>query len=539
MHHVEGVHAQGLFCIQWYLENGFDRMFPSARLTVKDPFSKRIGGMAMKHVDNLIRSMAFCLLAYFLLSAPAWSQPTSTNRNTASTASAQEFRNVLMGFSGNRVETGTVAATISGGGRLGFPNRVYGEMGTVGGGAGNEAFSTATVGGGAGNLASGIRSTIAGGENNAATRDSASIGGGYGNLATASHATVAGGISNAATEVDATIGGGSGNAASERHSTVGGGSVNKASGFAAAIVGGVYNVASATYSTAGGGIANVSSGMESTVSGGAGNHASGESAFIGGGMNNHVTGPYSTIGGGRANVAGNDASRQCVYATVGGGMENKASGSYSVVPGGSQNHAAGDHGFAAGSQARIEPGHDGVFLYSDHKGVEFPSAGPNEFAARATGGVRFVTGIDASGHSLAGVRLSPGSGSWETLSDRRMKTSFSSVDGQDILERLKSLPIMSWRYRAEDSGIRHIGPTAQDFNKAFQFGADEHYISSVDADGIAMAAIRSLYEMVKERDKTIEAHENRIHEMETQLALQNKLMAELEARLEGAKAGTR
>jgi len=496
-------------------------------------------GMVMKYGSVSVLSMAYYLSVSFFFSAPAWSQPAPAKNDSAFKPSAEEFRNVLMGFSGNRIEARTVAATISGGGRYGFPNRVSGNMGSLGGGAGNEAGCTATVAGGAGNMASGIRATIGGGENNAATRDSATVGGGYGNLAAASHATVSGGISNEAAEIDATVGGGSGNRAGERHSAVAGGSMNKAGGFASTIAGGISNIASATYSTAGGGIANVSSGMESTVSGGAGNHASSESAFIGGGMNNHVTGPYSTVGGGRANVAGNDASVQCAYATVGGGMGNKVSGSYSVVPGGSQNYAAGDYSFAAGSRARIEPGHDGVFLYSDHKDVEFPSVSPNEFAVRATGGVRFVTGIDASGHPLAGVRLSPGSGSWETLSDRHLKTSFSSVDGQEILERLKSVPIMSWRYRAEDSEVRHIGPAAQDFHKAFQFGADERYISGVDADGIAMAAIQSLYEMVKERDKTIEAHENRIRDMEVNLAAQNRLMAELEARLQSTKAGAK
>ena len=490
----------------------------------------------MKYGAFSVWPIAFYLSSSFLFGPVAWSQPTSARSDTTFKSSSEQFRNVLMGFSGNRIEAHMVAATIGGGGRLGFPNRVHGNMGSVGGGAGNAAGTTATVAGGAGNTASGIRTTIAGGENNAATRDSATIGGGYGNLADASHATIGGGISNAATEVDATVGGGSGNTASERHSTVAGGSVNKASGFAAVIAGGISNIASATYSTAGGGIANVSSGIESTVSGGAGNHASGESAFIGGGMNNHVTGRYSTVGGGRANVAGNDA---CVYATVGGGMGNKVSGSYSVVPGGSQNLAGGDYSFAAGNRARIESSHDGVFLYSDHKDVEFPSVGPNEFAARATGGVRFVTGIDGSGHPLAGARLSPGSGSWETLSDRRLKTSFSSVDGQKILERLKSVPIMSWRYRAEHSEARHIGPTAQDFHKAFQLGADERYISGVDADGIAMAAIQSLYEMVKERDKTIQAHENRIREMEANLMAQKRLMAELEVRLQSTKAGAK
>jgi len=54
-----------------------------------------------------------------------------------------------------------------------------------------------------------------------------------------------------------------------------------------------------------------------------------------------------------------------------------------------------------------------------------------------------------------------------------------------------------------------------------------------------MAAIQSLYEMVRERDKTIEAHENRIREMEANLAAQTRLMAELEARLQSAKSVTK
>lgn len=497
--------------------------------------------MSMKVGGVLILSKAFCLSIFLLFSGSVWGQPSAGRSQAAIQTSAEEFRNVLMGFSGNRIEAPAVAATISGGGRYGFPNRVSGNMGTVGGGAGNEAGSTATVAGGEGNRASGLRSTISGGENNTATRDGATVGGGYGNLAGASHATIAGGNANAATEIDATVGGGSGNAASERHSTVGGGTDNKASGLAATIAGGVYNIASATYATAGGGIANLARGMESTVSGGAGNQAFAESAFIGGGMNNHVTGPYGTVGGGRANVAGNGehSSASCSYATVGGGMGNRVSGSYSVVPGGSQNDVASSYSFAAGSRAKIQPGHDGVFVYSDHNNLDFPSIRSNEFAVRATGGVRFVTGIDASGHPLAGVRLSPGGGSWETLSDRSLKTSFSSVDGQEILERLNTIPIMTWRYKAEDPEARHIGPMAQDFYKAFQLGSNGRYISSVDADGIAMAAIQRLYGMVKERDKTIAAHENRIREMEAQLAVQNRLMAELGARLQGGESGAK
>ena len=495
----------------------------------------------MKNTRVLIWSVPFCLSVSLLFGHLALSQPASADREAPSENPAEEFRNVAMGFPGNRIEAHIVAATISGGGRYGFPNRVYGDLGTIGGGVGNEAFSQATVAGGVRNTASGLRATIGGGESNDATRDSATVGGGYGNRASASHATISGGIANVAAEIDATVGGGSGNTAAERHATVGGGSVNKAGGFASLIGGGIYNRASATYSTVGGGIANVSSAIESTVSGGAGNHASAEAAFVGGGMNNRATGLYATVAGGRANVAGNgkDFGADSAYATVGGGRENTAGGRFSVVPGGWRNVAAGNHSFAAGTGARVEPGHDGVFLYSDHNDRAFHSEGPNEFAARATGGVRFVTGIDASGRVLAGVRIAAGSGSWETLSDRHVKTAFSPVEGRQILERLRTVPILSWRYSAEHGVTRHIGPTAQDFHQAFQVGADERYISGVDADGVAMAAIQSLYDAVKERDRAIEAHEKRIRELEQEVAAQKRLMTEFETRLQGTKAGAK
>jgi hypothetical protein len=40
--------------------------------------------------------------------------------------------------------------------------------------------------------------------------------------------------------------------------------------------------------------------------------------------------------------------------------------------------------------------------------------------------------------------------------------------------------------------VRHAGPTAQDFHDAFGLGEDPLRISTVDADGIALAAARAL-----------------------------------------------
>lgn len=60
------------------------------------------------------------------------------------------------------------------------------------------------------------------------------------------------------------------------------------------------------------------------------------------------------------------------------------------------------------------------------------------------------------------------------------------------MARLRQLPIQRWSYRAEDPSISHVGPTAQDFYAAFGLGDDERAIGSVDADGIALAAVQAL-----------------------------------------------
>ena len=49
----------------------------------------------------------------------------------------------------------------------------------------------------------------------------------------------------------------------------------------------------------------------------------------------------------------------------------------------------------------------------------------------------------------------------------------------------------SWEYDAEP-GVRHIGPVAQDFQRAFGFGSDDRHIGTIDADGVALAAIKGL-----------------------------------------------
>jgi hypothetical protein len=54
------------------------------------------------------------------------------------------------------------------------------------------------------------------------------------------------------------------------------------------------------------------------------------------------------------------------------------------------------------------------------------------------------------------------------------------------------LPVSSWQYKTE-RGVRHVGPMAQDFYAAFGVGTDDRHITSIDEDGVALAAIKALH----------------------------------------------
>jgi len=79
--------------------------------------------------------------------------------------------------------------------------------------------------------------------------------------------------------------------------------------------------------------------------------------------------------------------------------------------------------------------------------------------------------------------------------DMNVKDNFSSIDTRAVLEKLAGMPIREWNYKIDPTSVRHVGPTSQDFREAFELnGDDESNIASVDAQGIALAAIKGLNE---------------------------------------------
>jgi hypothetical protein len=246
--------------------------------------------------------------------------------------------------------------------------------------------------------------------------------------------------------------------------------------------------------------------------------------IAGGGGMNLVHDDYGTIGGGSMNVAGNLANQTTVdvNATVGGGYgntasgessvvvggaSNTASGDFSMIAGGESNEADGDYSFAAGRMATASK--DGCFVWGDSSNEAITCNNDDRFLARASGGVYFYTNSSLG----AGAYLPSGSGSWTALSDRAGKDDIAAVDGDDVLAKVAAMPMWTWRYKDEAESIRHLGPMAQDFHAAFGLGDSDRHIASIDADGVALAAVQGLVRKIKAQEVRIASLERANEEL--------------------------
>lgn len=220
-----------------------------------------------------------------------------------------------------------------------------------------------------------------------------------------------------------------------------------------------------------------------------------------GSASNEATAPGATVAGGGNAQAGNQAHGR--YSTVTGGLSNVASGDFGTA-GGHLAQAGGDYSFAAGRRATVRSdfqagdGDQGTFAWADAQDQALVSSGDNQFLVRAQGGVWFGTASAAPvsfapGEFIAtstGAHLTTG-GTWTNASSRTLKEGFAAIDPVQVLGTLLELPITTWSYRGSDEGT-HLGPVAEDFKAAFGLGGDGRSIATVDADGVALAAIQGL-----------------------------------------------
>ncbi len=262
-------------------------------------------------------------------------------------------------------------------------------------------------------------------------------------------------------------------------------------------------VVGATHTTIGGGHFNQAGGAESTIAGGDQNATTVANATIGGGFNNFVIATGGTVGGGMRNRA------QGQNSTIAGGSDNVTNGTSNFAVGascrtagaasvamGQSSQATADNTFVLGSNGRAIA--KGCFVWGDASGSTTACTDENRFVARAHGGVQFWTSATSN------IILGAGAVAWPVGSDRNIKHDIKQLDSQDVLKKLEGVPIATWRYNSEASGALHMGPMAQDFYAAFGLGDDDKHIVTVDADGVALAAVKGVHAITKEQAKEIE-----------------------------------
>jgi hypothetical protein len=419
-------------------------------------------------------------------------------------------------------------------------------------------------------------------QDNAAYGKWSFVGGGHGNRAGVSgnegfrNSAVVGGQRNVASGIQSFIGAGGCNVASGTSAAVAAGGQDANTG--TCIFG---NVASGPYSFVGGGFGNTASGTSAVVLGGGGRAADSNSfVFAGYGGSTTASPIYApTNGAGSFNIGAPGGVHLNTDTTLRFGSQvrqnitlwgdpTSATGSYGIgvqasnmyfrldtavndngfryYSGGVHNDAAGNAGGGTwlatldrqGSFQLPQSLDQQIRLRTGSSLIQGMGAQNSTLYLRTNQSVAFylygthndnILDAGSGGSILATIQSGAGSATvtgnvralaFTSTSDRESKHAFAAVDAKSILAKVAALPIMTWAYNAErDSAVRHIGPVAQDFMKAFSVGYDDKTITGVDANGVALAAIKGLNELVKEKDRQIAALTERLRAIEKRLGL--------------------
>jgi hypothetical protein len=210
---------------------------------------------------------------------------------------------------------------------------------------------------------------------------------------------------------------------------------------------------------------------------------------------------YSTTASGDVSTAiGYNTTASGNYSTA-MGNHTTASGEYSTATG-HNTTASGIFSTAMGSNVSTND-KSGSFIIGDGTSKTYPdtSSAANRMTMRFTNGYYLYTDMWMS----AGAYLGPSSSSWSVLCDRNKKENFRSIDGEQILSKIRTMPITEWNYKGHDPTTKYIGPVAQDFYAAFHLGGtDSLGISTLCIDGVNIAAIQALEKRTAELQKANE-----------------------------------
>ena len=152
-------------------------------------------------------------------------------------------------------------------------------------------------------------------------------------------------------------------------------------------------------------------------------------------------------------------------------------------------------------------GGNGIGVYGQAPHTVSAYAGYFDGQVRITAGDLYVAGLGSFQGSVEAF-------SFVETSDRSAKENFSEINPRLILDKLAAIPIQTWNFKEEPDAVRHMGPMAQDFRAAFNLGKDDKHIATVDADGVALAAIQGLYQLMLEKDKQIGQLQRQVRQLQ-------------------------
>jgi hypothetical protein len=236
---------------------------------------------------------------------------------------------------------------------------------------------------------------------------------------------------------------------------------------------------------------------------------------------------YNTIAQGNYSIAAGYGSWALQSYGVGLGYNARSNGVGSVALG-YLSTANSSYSVAIGQRASTN-GFNGAIVISDQSNSDsLLASAANQFSLRAAGGIRLFTNATKT----VGVQVAAGGTSWAVISDRNRKEGFLAVDGEDLLARLRSVPVTTWRLKTEeDRTTRHIGPMAQDWHAAFGFTADSTTINLSDFDGVNLAAIEALERRTAQQADQLRALQAENATLRAQVDAQREQNARFEERL--------
>ena len=123
-----------------------------------------------------------------------------------------------------------------------------------------------------------------------------------------------------------------------------------------------------------------------------------------------------------------------------------------------------------------------------------------------------------------------------TTSDREAKQQITPVDPEAVLAKVAQLPLSEWSFKSAPT-TRHLGPMAQDFRAAFGLGPDDRHIATVDADGVALAAIQGLHREVRGLHREVGGLRDALKSKNQEIEELRHLLSEVRALLDRGEGG--